>query len=53
MKYSRTVNTITNAVNGIDSHSMDSNAAIAEIIEENICGNDCEMAWRSVSVSLV
>ena len=44
MKYSRTVNAITNAVNGMDSHSMDSSAAAAEIIEENICGNDCEIA---------
>ena len=38
------MNTITNAVNGIESHSMDSSAASAEMIEENICGNDCEIA---------
>ena len=44
---------MVNTVKGTDSHSMAISAANAETEEANICGKDCEIAWRRVSVSLV
>ena len=37
----------TKIVTGTDSHSMETSAASAEIADENICGKDWLMAWRS------
>ena len=47
------MNTSTNTVYGTDSQNMEINAANAVMPEANICGSDCEIAWRNVSVSFV